>query len=130
ERTSLLADPEMLTTIIINLIDNALKYSPADQDVDVDMRRRGGDLVIQVRDRGIGIPQGELHKIGRRFFRASNGAARGGTGLGLYTSRKLLAYHGGTLELIANEDRGMTAIASLPLPGAEEARFHADHVTA
>lgn len=130
ERTLLLADPEMLTTIIINLIDNALKYSPADQAVDVDMRRRGGDLVIQVRDRGIGIPQGELHKIGRRFFRASNGAALGGTGLGLYTSRKLLAYHGGTLELIANEDRGMTAIASLPLPGAEEARFHADHVTA
>jgi signal transduction histidine kinase len=130
ERTLLLADPEMLTTIIINLIDNALKYSPADQAVDVDMRRRGGDLVIQVRDQGIGIPQGELHKIGRRFFRASNGAARGGTGLGLYTSRKLLAYHGGTLELIANEDRGMTAIASLPLSGAEVARFHADHVTA
>ncbi|MGS1096364.1 sensor histidine kinase (plasmid) [Aquamicrobium terrae] len=130
ERTSLLADPEMLTTIIINLIDNALKYSPPDQPVDVDVRRRDGDLVIRVRDRGIGIPVGELHKIGRRFFRASNATARGGTGLGLYTSRKLLAYHGGTLKLVANEDRGMTATASLPLPAAEAARPHTDHVTA
>lgn len=130
ERTSLLADPEMLTTIIINLIDNALKYSPPDQPVDVDMRRRDGDLIIQVRDRGIGIPEGELHKIGRRFFRASNGTARGGTGLGLYTSRKLLAYHGGTLQLVANDGRGMTATASLPLPAVEAARSHAEHVTA
>ena len=130
ERTSLLADPEMLTTIIINLIDNALKYSPPDQPIDVDVRRRDRNLIIQVRDRGIGIPEGELHKIGRRFFRASNATARGGTGLGLYTSRKLLAYHGGTLELIANEDRGMLATASLPLPAAEAARPHADRVPA
>ncbi|WP_295808188.1 HAMP domain-containing sensor histidine kinase [uncultured Nitratireductor sp.] len=130
ERTSFLADPEMLTTIIINLIDNALKYSPPDQPIDVDVRRRDSDLIIQVRDRGIGIPASELHKIGRRFFRASNAATRGGSGLGLYTSRKLLDYHGGALQLNANSDRGMTATVSLPLPVAATAQPHMDHVTA
>ena len=130
ERTSLLADPEMLTTVIINLIDNALKYSPEDQPIDIDMHRRDRDLIIRVRDRGIGIPAGELHKIGRRFFRGSNAATRSGTGLGLYTSRKLLAYHGGTLQLVANEDRGMTAIITLPLPATEAARSLTERVTA
>lgn len=124
ETTSLSADPEMITTIIINLIDNALKYSPPDQPVDVDIRRRDGDLIIEVRDRGIGIPADEVHKIGRRFFRASNATTRGGTGLGLYTTRKLLAYHGGTLQLVANTDRGMTATASLPLHGTATTELH------
>lgn len=130
ERTLLVADPEMLTTIIINLIDNALKYSPSDEPVEVDVRRRDRDLIIQVRDRGIGIPEDEQHKIGRRFFRASNAAARGGTGLGLYTSRKLLAYHGGTLQLVANVDQGMTATAALPLPAVDATQPRPDKITA
>lgn len=130
ERTSFLADPEMLTTIIINIVDNALKYSPPDQPVDLDVRRLDHDLIIRVRDRGIGVPTGEMHKIGRRFFRASNATTRGGTGLGLYASKRLLAYHGGTLQLVANEDRGMTAIVSLPLPVAATAQPYMEGVTA
>ncbi|PLP59072.1 sensor histidine kinase [Mesorhizobium loti] len=115
DTVSLFADPEMLATVLINLIDNALKYSPANQSVEVDVRKQDGNAVIRVRDHGIGIPQAELHKIGRRFFRASNTMAGTGTGLGLYSSRKLLAYHGGKLQLLANDDQGMTAIVRLPL---------------
>lgn len=112
------ADPDMLTTIIINLIDNALKYSPQTQQVDIHVQEQDRGVVIRVRDRGIGIPQADLHKIGRRFYRASNAAAGTGTGLGLYASRKLLAYHDGKLQLFANDGPGTTAVVTLPfLPG-------------
>lgn len=114
--TLLFADPEMLATVLINLIDNALKYSPEDQPIEIDIRTAGNKITIRIRDRGIGIPQADFHKIGRRFFRGSNTKAGTGTGLGLYMSRKLLGYHGGKLHLSPNESRGMTAIVSLPLP--------------
>src|SRR3546814_9840586 len=91
----------MLGTAIINLVDNALKYS--DRPIEIDAHDDGGGLVIRVRDRGIGIPAEELSRIGRRFFRASNAATRAGTGLGLYSSRKLLAYHDGILRLRSEE---------------------------
>ena len=115
EAVSTIADPDMLATVVINLIDNALKYSPDDQPIHIDGRSDVGSIIIQVRDRGIGIPEAEVHKIGRRFFRASNTKAGSGTGLGLYSSRKLLAYHGGTLDLFSNEGGGTTAVARVPL---------------
>lgn len=115
EATSTFADPDMLATVVINLIDNALKYSPGDQPIHIDARSVRGFIVIQVRDHGIGIPKTDMQKIGRRFFRASNTKAGNGTGLGLYSSRKLLAYHGGTLELLSDEGRGTTAVARVPL---------------
>ncbi|MGN6307279.1 MAG: sensor histidine kinase [Mesorhizobium sp.] len=116
EAAPLHVDPDMLATVAINLIDNALKYSPDDQPVRVGVRKARGFLVIDVRDRGIGIPDGEGHRIGRRFFRASNAKAIAGTGLGLYSARRLLAYHGGTLQLVSNGGRGTAAIARVPLP--------------
>jgi signal transduction histidine kinase len=130
DAVSLFADPEMLATVLIDLIDNALKYSPEDQPVDIDARKEGRCVVIRIRDRGIGIPQAELHKIGRRFFRASNTVAGTGTGLGLYTSRKLLAYHDGTLQLLANDDRGITAVVRLPLSEAAADRLMPEELTA
>jgi signal transduction histidine kinase len=130
DAVSLFADHEMLATVLIDLIDNALKYSRKDQPVDVDVGRDCRCVVVKVRDRGIGIPQAELHKIGRRFFRASNTTAGTGTGLGLYTSRKLLAYHDGTLQLLANEDRGITAIVRLPLSEGMADRRMPEELTA
>ncbi len=110
-------DPDMLLTVLINLVDNALKYSSEDQPVDIVARADIEALVLTVRDNGIGIPKEEAPMIGRRFFRASNTAAATGTGLGLYNSRKLLAYHDGTLELLPADDTGVIATVRLPLPG-------------
>ncbi|WP_157015543.1 sensor histidine kinase [Mesorhizobium xinjiangense] len=118
EAPAIFVDADMLATVIINLIDNALKYSPQDWPVHIEVLVEDGVVQFQVRDRGIGIPKAELHKIGRRFFRASNTKAGTGTGLGLYSSRKLLAYHGGSLELLPNEGGGTLAVVRLPLTSA------------
>ncbi|MDR2213077.1 MAG: HAMP domain-containing histidine kinase [Pseudomonadales bacterium] len=109
-------DPDMLETVLINLIDNALKYSLNDQMVHIVARREQAAAVLEVRDRGRGIPEQERDKIGRRFFRASNAKETLGTGLGLYSARRLLAYHDGTLQLKPNGQQGTLALMRLPLP--------------
>jgi signal transduction histidine kinase len=113
-------DPEMLSTVIINLIENALKYSPEREPITIIAREELGAAMIEVRDRGRGIPAEERGKIGRRFFRASNARETEGTGLGLYSALKLLAYHGGALRLAPNGRQGTVATVSVPLPAAEE----------
>lgn len=121
EAVWIFVDLDMLVTIVINLIDNALKYSPETKPVHIDTWVACGSIVIQVRDGGIGIPKAEMHKIGRRFFRASNTKAATGTGLGLYSTRKLLAYHGGTLKLRPNEGGGTVAVVRIPLLTVDKA---------
>jgi hypothetical protein len=104
-----------LLMVVINLVENALKYSPEDTPVTVSIVVAGGDIVIGVRDRGIGIPEAERRSVGRRFFRASNTRAATGTGLGLYNARKLLEYHQGELSLEVPPDGGTLALIRLPL---------------
>lgn len=130
ETVSFCADPEMLATVVINLIDNALKYSPNDQPIRIEAREENGAVVIEVRDRGIGIPGAELSRIGRRFFRASNAKASAGTGLGLYSARKLLAYHGGILRLLSNDEGGTTAIVNMSLSSDGSGSILSEEMTA
>lgn len=109
------ADPDMLATVIINLIDNALKYSPKSQPVRINAKTDRRSISIEIRDNGIGIPAEELGAIGRRFFRASNTKAIIGTGLGLYNAQKLLAYHEGKLRIGPGGERGTVAMVQLPI---------------
>lgn len=110
-------DQEMLCTVLINLIDNALKYTTDGSPVDVAARAEDNAIVITVTDRGIGIPEAEASLIGRRFFRASNTTPATGTGIGLYNTRRLLEYHNGILSLRAGRGGGTVATIRLPLPG-------------
>jgi signal transduction histidine kinase len=110
-------DPEMLITALINLIDNALKYTTDGSPVEIAARTADNAIEIAVTDHGIGIPNADLALIGRRFFRASNTTPATGTGLGLYNTRRLLEYHNGLLSLRAGADGGTVAIIRLPLPG-------------
>ncbi len=109
------ADPEMLRTIVVNLVDNAIKYSPSDESVEIAFIVRNDFLVIEVSDRGIGIPTDEQVHVGRRFFRASNTGSTAGSGLGLHGCRQLLDYHGGSLNLSPRDGGGIIATARLPL---------------
>jgi two-component system OmpR family sensor kinase len=110
-------DPDMLSTVLINLIDNALKYAPDGSPVAITARQEKNTIVLTVSDQGIGIPAAEAASIGRRFFRASNTTPATGTGLGLHNARRLLDYHNGVLTLQPGDQSGTKASIRLPLPG-------------
>ncbi|WP_158969615.1 sensor histidine kinase [Chachezhania sediminis] len=115
-RGFIVADSDMLLTAIINLVDNALKYSPEDSPVTLTVAARGDHVAIRVADRGIGIPEADRALVGRRYFRASNTKPGTGTGMGLYAARRLVAYHDGELVLEPLPEGGTLAEIRLPLP--------------
>jgi len=103
-------DRKMIKIIFSNLLDNALKYSPDDTPVDVSLAMRDGRIVLTVQDRGIGLGSiAERPRLGEKFFRASNALHRPGSGLGLYTARKLAARHDGTITLAPRDGGGTVA---------------------
>jgi len=106
--------------ILVNLIENALKYSPADAAIEVAMRGEGERIAIAVADRGRGVPAGERERIFEPFYRPAgvspDSARAGGAGLGLAIARRLADAQGGTLTY---EDRpGGGSIFTLRLPAA------------
>jgi signal transduction histidine kinase len=107
-------DRERLRQVITNLIDNAVKYSPAGAEVEVDAYGDNGRISIDVRDRGPGVaPEHEL-LIFEKFGRVSGEHAKPGTGLGLFIARSIAQAHGGTLEVQSAPDQGSTFTLVLP----------------
>ncbi len=118
-KTSVWADPDRLAQVLVNLLDNALKYSRPGGQVTVRVQREDGQMIqVQVQDEGVGIPASDLARIGERFYRADKARARaeGGSGLGLAIARSLVEAHGGRLWLESQEGRGTIVNFNLPMP--------------
>ncbi|MBW7881497.1 MAG: HAMP domain-containing protein [Caldilineaceae bacterium] len=100
ELPTLTADPARLTQVLVNLIDNALRYAPPTSSVEVTARRVGDEIELSVRDEGPGIPNEDLPHVFNRFWRGDRARARdtGGSGLGLVIVAQLVAAHGGRVE--------------------------------
>jgi two-component system, OmpR family, sensor histidine kinase KdpD len=98
-----------------NLIDNAVKYSPQDAPIDIGARAHRNEAVIEIGDRGAGIPEGDLSRIFERFYRAENPQRVAGIGLGLSISKGIVEAHGGRIAARNNADAGATFIVTLPL---------------
>lgn len=109
------ADSRLLRHIAGNLIANALKYSRSGGVVDVVIERAGGDLCVDVRDDGIGIPAEDIPKLFGSFFRAANAGNIPGTGLGLAIVKRAVELHGGTIAVDSREGEGTRFTARLPL---------------
>ncbi len=109
-------DPERLQMVLQNLLDNALKYSPAGGDVGCAVRRQGDDAEVLITDHGIGIAHEDLPKLFARFSRVGGERAQGipGTGLGLYLSRETARLLGG--DLTAQSQPGKGSVFRLTLP--------------
>jgi two-component system, OmpR family, sensor histidine kinase SenX3 len=106
-----------LRTAVANLLDNAVKYSPGHVEVAVRLETGEKNVVLQVRDRGVGIPQEELKRIFKRFYRVSNRSLAHvkGTGLGLFIVRSIARKHGGKVfAQSAGEGQGTTVTMELP----------------
>jgi signal transduction histidine kinase len=109
-------DGERLRQVISNLIDNAVKYSPSGEEVDVTAARENGAVRITVRDRGPGIPSDQQRVIFEKFGRADmGGSSKPGTGLGLFIARSIVEAHGGSLEVESQPDEGTAFTVVLPL---------------
>jgi heavy metal sensor kinase len=109
-------DATRLRQVVYNLIDNAIKYTPATGEVEVCVAERDGNAIVTVRDTGVGIPTEHLPHVFDRFYRVDKARSReqGGTGLGLSIARSVIAAHGGTIELQSTPGQGTTATVTLP----------------
>jgi signal transduction histidine kinase len=117
------ADRDVLARVFWNLLDNAVKYSPAGSEVRVELGTAGGDVVVKVRDRGIGIPAAEHRQIFEKFVRgtAAKAASIQGTGIGLAMAREILRAHGGEIAVESEEGQGSTFIVRLPVAAGARA---------
>jgi signal transduction histidine kinase len=110
-----LADPNRIERVLVNLLTNALKYSKPSSEVVVRVRPDGSHLLLEVEDRGQGISPTDLPRLFERYFRALGSSRLEGMGLGLYTARMLVEAHGGTIGAASAPGRGSVFHVRLPL---------------
>lgn len=124
-----LADPRRIEQVLHNLIVNATKYSQEGTPILVRVERRGSEILVSVRDQGIGIPQEHVDHVFERFYRVDGTLARqtGGSGLGLPICRGLVEAHEGKIWVESQLGKGSTFFFSIPLSPPEMiALIHAD----
>ena len=107
-------DAERLRQIFGNLVENAVKYSPAGEPVEVRVTQSNGAVLVSVRDRGPGIKADDQRLIFEKFGRVAGGVAKPGSGLGLYIARSIAETHGGTIAVSSAPGRGATFTVKLP----------------
>ncbi len=108
-------DTRMIQRLISNLLDNAIKYTPSGGSVTVSLEKQGEDLVIEVKDTGIGISPGDLPRIFERFYRCDQSRSLEGIGLGLSLARAIARAHGGDIIAHSDPKAGSTFKVILPL---------------
>ncbi len=130
-------DPDSIERILLNLISNAVKYTPKDGNIDVDISIKGSDLVISVADTGAGIPLEVQDSIFNRYVQADDQVTKrgGGSGIGLSLVSYLVKMHSGTIDLISSPGEGSEFIVKIPdrlvdaqLKESEEKRIDNDQV--
>ncbi|RKR81742.1 PAS domain S-box-containing protein [Mucilaginibacter gracilis] len=117
DNASVLGDRERISQVIINLISNAIKYSPDADEINVSSQVEGDKIKVMVHDKGIGIPQKEIDKIFARFYRADGESRKNfqGLGLGLFICAQIIELHNGKIGVESTENQGSTFWFSLPL---------------
>ncbi|HYO74214.1 MAG TPA: ATP-binding protein, partial [Archangium sp.] len=117
-------DRERLEQVLVNLLENADKYSPKGEPISVEVESLHGEARLHVRDRGIGVPTQDQARLFQRFSRAGNSSHRhfGGLGLGLFISHSIAQLHQGALSMSSAEGHGSTFTLGLPRMSANEVR--------
>ena len=120
ELPSVRGDRDRLQQVLTNLLDNAVKFSPAGEEVRVSAFQQDSRVRIEVSDRGPGVPPDQQRLIFEKFGRGKTTSSPGtpGTGLGLYIARSIVEAHGGVLEVSSWPDAGATFTLSLPVDSA------------
>jgi two-component system, OmpR family, sensor kinase len=115
DSVSVLGDPDRLKQLVLNLVDNAVKFTPERGTVSLAVCRDDAEARIEVADSGIGIPEEEQQAIFQRFYRVDESRARRGTGLGLAICAWIASAHGGQIEVKSEPGKGSTFVVKLPV---------------
>jgi PAS domain S-box-containing protein len=108
-------DETLVNRIVLNLVSNAIKFSPPSSEVRLELRRTTDQLIVKVIDQGMGISEEDQKHIFEAFYRAERAESIQGTGLGLNIVQECVRQHGGTIEVESQLDKGSTFIVRLPL---------------
>jgi len=100
--------------VLVNVIDNAVKYSPKDSQIDIDVTQTEKTISIHVCDRGIGIPEEDLERVFDKFYRVSRPESVNGTGLGLAICKGIVEAHGGQISAANRQGGGTVITITLP----------------
>lgn len=114
-------DASQLGTMIRNLLENAVRYTPPEGRITIEVSERGGSALIEVHDTGIGIPLEAQSRVFERFYRVDRGRSRdsGGTGLGLAIAKHVTELHGGQIQVESELGQGSTFTARIPTAAPE-----------
>jgi signal transduction histidine kinase len=116
ERAIALGDPSKIREILLNLLDNAIQYTPSGGKIILGARVSADGVTFYVSDNGIGIPEEDQKRIFERFYRVDDARSRevGGTGLGLSITKHLIEAHGGTITVESTLNGGSCFMAFIP----------------
>lgn len=115
----IVGDPKLLFQVFSNLVSNAIKYSPSGGEINMNARTDSGQIVVTVKDHGIGIPEKDRERLFERYHRGSNVSGVVGTGVGLYLVKMVIDLHGGRITTESREGEGSKFVvwlqSNLPL---------------
>lgn len=110
------ADPNSISEVFSNLVDNAIKYSSEGGTVTLSARRNGDFVEVAVQDNGIGMPDSVVQNLFHKFYRSHRSREQvAGSGIGLYLTKAIIESHGGTIAVDSSENKGSTFTFSLPI---------------
>jgi heavy metal sensor kinase len=118
EHVQIKGDRDRIKQVFVNLVSNAIAYTPNGSTIDLEMRKMNGKVQVTISDNGPGISAQDLPHIFDRFYRGEKSRKRnaaGGSGLGLSIARYIVVKHGGTIEVVSEEGKGTTFIVQLPI---------------
>ena len=124
----MIADPEKLESIIYNLLSNALKFTPLYGSIFIELIPNEKEIILMVKDTGVGIPEKEIHSVFKRFYQFKGINKNQGTGIGLALVKKYVEIHDGEIHVNSIEKKGTEFIIHFPIkPNAEDYELYTDN---